>query len=589
MNQEPLLLANDDQDQIKNISCDVEAQKKSWMALKRSIKALVRDINQSNIRNTVAQLLALNIKRGRGLVAREIIRCQLSDPATKVPLYASLVAVLNSKVPQLGKLLCNRLLLQFNKSYLANNWKRCRLSLLFICHLTLQNVVSEILLLQLIQLFLDRPTNGGIELTVEISKVCGALLMSSSAAATNMILGRLKDILQDDPSVSGNSKGSIKHVLGLARAGFRSPRKTDEASDLISVDAKDQEKHDIVLGEPLKSRDYLNVFRFDPNFEDSEKDYQTNVKHLIIEAQEEKKGDEEGDGEKEEEEISQEKGLAAPVQPQVQEKVTDMTQSHLLDLQKQVYLTVMSSMSADEAVHKLLKLQFRDKRAKQDHARTLADMIIRCCSQEKTYSKFFGIIGEKLCARSEDWHQQFVGLFKSYYESIDSFETKSLRNIGKFFGHLFASDVVALDQAWDEIRITEQDTTPAKRILLKFIFQEMVEALGVASVKKRLLYDEHVKRHITGVFPVVGVDWNDADDIRFSINFFTAIGLGILTEEMRDVLKNLPEPELRGRTRDRSSSRSSYTSGSSYSRSRSSSRSRSFSRSRSASQNSKRS
>ena len=136
---------------------------------------------------------------------------------------------------------------------------------------------------------------------------------------------------------------------------------------------------------------------------------------------------------------------------------------------------------------------------------------------------------------------------------------------------------MALDQAWSNIKLTEQDTNPAKRILLKFIFQEMIEELGINEVKERLINDDYLKPYIKGIFPVINVDGKDADAIRFSINFFTAIGLGVLTEEMRYVLDNLSEPEEdddRGRSRSRSYSRSA--SSSSYN-----SRSRSYSRSQS--------
>lgn len=131
------------------------------------------------------------------------------------------------------------------------------------------------------------------------------------------------------------------------------------------------------------------------------------------------------------------------------------------------------------------------------------------------------------------------------------------------------------------MKLTEDDTNPAKRILLKFIFQEMIEELGIKEVKARMINDSYVKPFINGIFPVVNSTWKNADDLRFSINFFTAIGLGALTEEMRNVLNNLPED--RGRSRSRSYSRSGSDSSRSYSRSYSRSRSVSYSRSRSAS------
>ena len=60
---------------------------------------------------------------------------------------------------------------------------------------------------------------------------------------------------------------------------------------------------------------------------------------------------------------------------------------------------------------------------------------------------------------------------------------------------------MALDQAWSNIKLTEQDTNPAKRILLKFIFQEMIEELGINEVKERLINDDYLKPYIKGIFP----------------------------------------------------------------------------------------
>ncbi|KAI3404473.2 CWC22 [Candida oxycetoniae] len=556
---------------------DDDAQRNNWQTLKRDISALMSHLNHANIQHTIVQLFKLNIERGRGLVVRVIMKLQMKQPK-EAALLASLAAVLNSKFPKLGRLLCSRLLLQFRSAYITNNWLLCKSSLLFICHLTMQRVLSEILILQVIQLLLNQPTKGDIELTVDILSVCGSFLSKNSKAATNMILARLADILQEFSSLSNRSKSSIRYALRLGQSGFKSAELQIDPK-LALVEEEDIETHDLDFGAKVRSRDYLNVYRFDPDFAKSEMEYDRVRREIIVEEEESQE-----EGEKEEAQVGQKK---QPAPAEV--NVSNMTQSSLIEFQKRVYLTVMSSMSADEAVHKLLKLSHRSKKDQEQDNKTLADMIIKCCSQDKTYTKFFGIIGEKLCSRNRYWHDNFVDLFKDYYNIIDNFETNSLRNVGKFFGHLFASDVIALDQAWSDIKITERDTTPARRILLKFVFQEMVEEMGIGEVKKRLIYDEFIKDHINGVFFVKGVTWEDADDIRFSINFFTAIGLGVLTEEMREVLANLPEPESRGRKRHRrnsdDSSRGSSDSSRSYSRSTAGSRSRSFSRSRSTSQN----
>ncbi|EMG49346.1 Pre-mRNA-splicing factor CWC22 [Candida maltosa Xu316] len=338
----------------------------------------------------------------------------------------------------------------------------------------------------------------------------------------------------------------IGYILKLGRSDFKNVGIVKKELDLVEDD--DRETHVVTLDEKVYADDHLNVYRFDEKYNDNENAY-NELKQEIL-----------GDADNNEEKL-----IVDEVKKDT--KVTDMGQTELLQYQKTVYLTIMSSMSSDEAVHKLLKLSF-DKSRKND-TETLADMVIKCCSQEKTYSKYFGVIGEKLISKNHYWHDVFVTLFKHYYSIIENLETNALRNLGKFFGHLFASDRMALDKTWNEIKLTEDDTNPAKRILLKFIFQEMIEELGIQEVKDRLINDNFLKPHINGIFPVVEPN---ADDLRFSINFFTAIGLGVLTEEMRDVLDNLSEEDDRGRSRSRSYSRSRSGS-SSYSRSRSFSRS----------------
>lgn len=587
--------------QKKPLEIEETTQRKLWGDLKNTITFHVQNVNRSNIKQVVVKLFKCNIDRGRGLFARAVMKAQMENVKDTSSLYASLVAVLNSKLPKIGKLLCSRLLLQFKLAYMKNNWRVCHSSLVFICHLVLQEVMSEIILLQIIQLLLEHHTAGDIELIAEVFKISGSFLNKDSNIATNMILGRLNDLLQEDEGLSHKSRSTINYVLRLGQRQFKGTGIVDNTLDLVEDD--DKETHEILIDSKLKSRDHLDLFYVDPDFAKNEADYQRQLVDILDESnefeeeqeQEQDQGQDQESGEKRHSrQYKSPLELAKDVKQGV--KVVDMSQSEILEFQKRVYLTVMSSMSADEAVHKLLRLKKSYSNSQQNHMvneKFLADMIIKCCSQEKSYSKFFGIIGEKLCSRDGQWHNKFVDLFKAYYLEIDKFETNSLRNIGKFFGHLFASDVIALEQAWNEIKITEEDTNPPRRILLKFIFQEMVEEMGIKEMQRRLIFDLHVKRHINGVFPVVGVSWKDADDIRFSINFFTAIGLGVLTEEMREVLNNLPEERGRSMSRNRDGDKNrnssdgsngySRSGSSSYSRSRSNSSTRSFSRSRSGS------
>ena len=83
--------------------------------------------------------------------------------------------------------------------------------------------------------------------------------------------------------------------------------------------------------------------------------------------------------------------------------------------------------------------------------------------------------------------------------------------------------------------MTEDVTTASSRIFIKIVFQDLAENLGIESLVKKLK-DDSIKPHLEGVFPKDSVT-----NAKFSINFFTSIGLGAVTEDLREFLKNAPK------------------------------------------------
>lgn len=157
-------------------------------------------------------------------------------------------------------------------------------------------------------------------------------------------------------------------------------------------------------------------------------------------------------------------------------------------------------------------------------------MIIECCSQERSYSKFYGLVGERLCKLNRVWMDCFESAFREYYETIHRYETNRLRNIARIFGHLLATDSIT----WvvlDMIKMNEDDTTSSSRIFAKIMFGEVVEAMGLKTVAERLK-DPEVMKFTQGMFPM-----DNPKNTRFAINYFTSIGMGVVTEEMREHLK----------------------------------------------------
>ena len=97
-----------------------EYQRLSWDALRKSITGIVNRVNIANIKQVVPELFAENLIRGRGLFARSIMKAQAASlPFT--PVFAGLVAIINTKLPQVGELVLTRLISQFRRAFKRND------------------------------------------------------------------------------------------------------------------------------------------------------------------------------------------------------------------------------------------------------------------------------------------------------------------------------------------------------------------------------------------------------------------------------------------------------------------------------------
>ena len=122
-------------------------------------------------------------------------------------------------------------------------------------------------------------------------------------------------------------------------------------------------------------------------------------------------------------------------------------------------------------------------------------MIVECCSQERTYSNFYGLIGERFCKLNRIWTDCFQEAFGKYYDTIHRYETNNLRNIGRFFGHLLASDGISW-AVLSCIKMNEDDTTSSSRIFVKIMMTEMIEEIGTTKVVERFKGPQRPRNHL---------------------------------------------------------------------------------------------
>ena len=100
----------------------------------------------------------------------------------------------------------------------------------------------------------------------------------------------------------------------------------------------------------------------------------------------------------------------------------------------------------------------------------LCIMLLECCSQERTYLRYYGLLGQRFCMINKVHTDNFEKCFVQQYSMIHRLETNKLRNVAKFFAHLLGTFALPW-HVLAYIRLTEEDTTSSSRIFIKILFQ----------------------------------------------------------------------------------------------------------------------
>lgn len=494
-----------------------EYQRLTWDALKKSINGLVNKVNATNIKNLVPELLAENLVRGRGLFCQSCIKSQMASPGF-TDVFAALVAVVNTKFPEIGRLLLVRVMLQLKRAYKRNDKPQLLAATKFIAHLVNQVVVHELVALELLTVLLDNPSDDSVEVAVGFVKECGAILQDLTPQGLHAMFERFRGILHEG-EIDKRVQFLIEGLFAIRKAKFQGFPAIRPELDL--VEQEDQFTHDMSLETELDPETNLNVFRVNPNFAEDEKAYENLKKSILGEDDEDEEGsDDASDGEDEEESDDEE--------DEEQMEIRDKTETNLINLRRTIYLTIMSSVDFEEAGHKLLKIKLEPGQEME-----LNIMLLECCSQERTYLRYYGLLGQRFCMINKVFQENFEKCFVQQYSMIHRLETNKLRNVAKFFAHLLGTDALPW-HVLAYIRLTEEDTTSSSRIFIKILFQELSEHLGIRLLNERL-NDPNMQESFESVFPR-----DHPKNTRFSINFFTSIGLGGITESLREYLKNMP-------------------------------------------------
>lgn len=267
------------------------------------------------------------------------------------------------------------------------------------------------------------------------------------------------------------------------------------------------------------------MFKFDDEYETNEDKYKGLSKELLGS---DASGSEDGSGSDSDSSGSDDEE-AEGAEQEKKDLIIDQTETNLVALRRTIYLTIHSSLDYEECAHKLMKMELKPGQEME-----LCHMFLDCCAEQRTYEKFYGLLAQRFCNINKIYIPPFEEIFKDTYATTHRLDTNRLRNVSKFFAHLLFTDAIGWD-VMECIRLNEEDTTSSSRIFIKILFQELAEYMGLGKLNTRLK-DPTLQGSFAGLFPR-----DNPRNTRFAINFFTSIGLGGLTDELREHLKNAPK------------------------------------------------
>ncbi|KAF3946075.1 hypothetical protein CMV_027620 [Castanea mollissima] len=196
----------------------VEYQRLTWDALRKSINGLVNKVNAANVKNIIPELFSENLIRGSGLFCRSCMKSQMAFPGF-TDVFAALVAVVNTKFPEVGELLLRRVVLQLKRAYKRNDKPQLLAAVKFIAHLVNQLVAHEIIALELLTVLLENPTDSSVEVAVAFVTECGSLLQDLSPKGLHGIFEHFRGILHEG-EIGKRVQFLIEGLFAMRKAKF---------------------------------------------------------------------------------------------------------------------------------------------------------------------------------------------------------------------------------------------------------------------------------------------------------------------------------------------------------------------------------
>jgi pre-mRNA-splicing factor CWC22 len=257
-----------------------DAQRLEWERLRKSLKGMINRVNSSNIKSVIPELFRENLVKGRGLFVRSVLHAQIASPVF-TPVLAALVAVVNTKIPDTGDLLVRRVVLQFRRAFMRRDEVLLSCVCKFLAHLFNQRVVSEIVILQVVTIFLEKLSSDSMKICCQLLFECGEALSNASSKGMFFIFERLRQVLQEG-LVDKRVQYVIESLFDARKYKFAAYPAIPAELDLVEEDDQVTHEVDVIEGE-LDGEENLNIFApIDPeSFEKEARDWDLTSREIL--------------------------------------------------------------------------------------------------------------------------------------------------------------------------------------------------------------------------------------------------------------------------------------------------------------------
>ena len=444
---------------------------KHWDAYRKRISNLVNHVTVDNVKLVAAALLKdNNMCDGAGVFVTSCLKAQMAAAPEMTPVFAALVAKLNSSVHDIGRLVLKRLLMHWRRAFRRNDRHVLLKATKFLAHLLNQQVAKETLALDIVTRLLAEPTDDDkVECAVGFVQDVGRLLRCFLHKEIRGIIERFLEILYEG-GVNDRVQIMIEELCAHRKARFQDfPAKPPEL-DLLAVG--ECKIHEVTLDDELEideeSGAHYDVFGTHPSF--MEHDDKTEYESIIHEHLGNIHPSDDADlG----------FGDYCNINDDEEEEDHRMETSSLIRLRRAICGTLSKCASIEkcgftlDSRHPVLNIKVQPGQELE-----LWVMLIELCGREEIYSPYYARVAESLCWRDRNLYQGiFERCFPMQVALVNGMDNNKLRNVAEFFGYLVGKGAISWDESFSHAKNLPKAaaTDPSSRLFIDLLFEK---ALG---------------------------------------------------------------------------------------------------------------